>query len=146
MSSKAIPKLDKLSLSRQQVQIVLKKEKSLIGCDLRGLDLSGLCFDDANLKSCKLAEANLSECSFNGANLTKASLWKANLKNAKLDNAVLTEADLEWSNLDGCSFFGAQIARAILPLQYVTLEQLHESISSGKKIVIRKTTNGTAKQ
>ena len=50
------------------------------------------------------------------------------------DEANLEEADLDFSELDGASFKGAKIRKAIFPLSRISLEQLQQSVRTGRKV------------
>jgi len=58
---------------------------------LRGIDLSGFSFIDANLDSADLAMANLSNTYLVGAKLAHANLSGANLSGACIENWMITE-------------------------------------------------------
>ncbi|MCB9760070.1 MAG: pentapeptide repeat-containing protein [Alphaproteobacteria bacterium] len=131
-------KSPKRPLSRKQVLELLRRGKSLEQADIRGLDLSGLCFDGVNLRWTKLADANLARCSFRGADLTSASMWHANLKDAIFDEAVLDGADLDCANIDGCTFKDARIRKTIFPIPRDQMGQVMESIRLGTRIRVER--------
>ena len=121
-------------LNRKQVQEMIRKKESLIEADLRGCDLNAINFDGLDLSFAKFAEANLSRSTFRGCNLTGASFFAAALKDATLDEANLEEADLDYAWLDGVSLKGAKIRKAIFPLKKILLEDVKESVRSGKRL------------
>ena len=122
------------SLTKKQIVELLAKGESLADIDIRGIDLSGTNFDNADLTCAKLAECNLSRATFRGANLTSASLWHAECKDAVFDGANLEEADLDYSNLDGCSFRNAKIRKAVFPLSRLPLPDLQASVRTGRRV------------
>ena len=122
------------SLTRKQVQDLLRRGRSLKDSDLRGAALAGLDFDGADLRDAKMAEADLAGCNFRGADLRGASLWKANLKNATFEKARLEGADLDFAHLDGATFLGARIKKTILPLDRMDAQDVQHSVRSGTPV------------
>ncbi len=112
----------------------LARGDSLADNDLRGLDLTGVCFDGADLRRAKLAESNLARATFRGADLSGASLWHSDCKDAVFDEANLEEADLDFANIDGCTFKNAKVRKAIFPNPRQTLDEVTQSVRTGKKI------------
>lgn len=123
------------TLTRKKVIELLRRNKPLEDVDLRGLDLSGLSFDNVCLRSAKMANANLTSCSFRNSDLSGASLWQSDLQGAVLDGANLEGADLDMANLDGCSFLGARIRKTIFPDEEIS-PQVQDSVRSGRRIVM----------
>lgn len=121
-------------LTRKQVVELLRRNQSLQQADARGLDLSGINFDGADLRWTKLADSNLSQCSFKGANLANSSMWHANLKDAVFEGAVLDFADLDCANLDGATFKGARIKKTIFPFQELPIEAVEHSVRTGARV------------
>lgn len=121
-------------LTRHQVAELLVRRKNWANTDFRGLDLSGLCFDRTDLTRAKFADCVLTNASFRAANLSQASLWGANCCDVVFDDANLTDCDLDLSELHGASFWGAQLARTLFPLDRVSLDQIHTSVRTGKPI------------
>lgn len=121
-------------LSKKQVQDMLARGDSLFDLDMRGVDLSGVCFDNADLEQAKLAEANLSRATFRNATLKQASLWHANLTDAVFDGANMEEADLDFADLDGATFKGAKVKKAIFPFNRVSLDQINTSVRTGRRV------------
>ncbi len=74
--------------------------------------MTGVNFDNCNLRSSSFIEANLKEASFKGADLTSAYLTDANLLNADLTNADLTKAFLQRTRLVNTTIEGATITEA----------------------------------
>ncbi len=122
------------TLSKKQILDAIARQESLADRDLRGLDLSGVCFDGADLRRSKLAECNLSRATFRGADLHSASLWHSECQDAVFDEANLEEADFDFSNLDGCTFRGAKVRKAIFPFTRLPLERILESVRTGKRV------------
>jgi uncharacterized protein YjbI with pentapeptide repeats len=104
---------------------------------MRGLDLSGVCFDGADLQLAKMAECNLARASFRNSNLKGASLWHADLKGACLDGANLEGCDLDLANLDGCTFKNAKTRKTIFPKNRISREDIEQSVKNGKKVRVR---------
>lgn len=121
-------------LNKKQILEAIAKKEPLIDCDMRGLDLSGVCFDGMDLRRCKLGESNLSRATFRGADLYLASMWHSELQDAVFDEANLEEADLDFANLDGCTFKGAKVRKAIFPFSRLSLEKILDSVKTGKKV------------
>ena len=126
------------SLSRKQVLDMLRKGRALVDSDLRGTDLSGICFDGVNLQWAKLADADLSRCSFRGANLSGASMWHANLKDCVFDESILGFADLDEANIEGCTFEGARIKKTTFPNPRVSLTLVEESVRTGTRVHVQR--------
>jgi len=122
------------TLSKKQILDALARQSSLADCDLRGLDLTGTCFDGADLRRSKLAECNLSRATFRGADLHSASLWNSECQDAVFDEADLEEADFDLCNLDGCTFRDAKIRKAIFPFRRLPLERVIESVRTGRRV------------
>ena len=93
------------------------RKASLVGADLRLMNLTGKNFFDADLRNADLSGANLSNAiltgadlsgaNLSGADLSRASLLNTNLRGANLTRANMTRvanlrtADLTDANLDG---------------------------------------------
>ncbi len=122
------------SLSRKQVQDLLRRGRSLQRADLRGANLNGLDFDSADLRDAKLAEADLSGCNFRRADLRGASLWKANLKNVSFEEARLEGADMDFAQLDGATFLKARLKKTILPLDRMDMGDVQHSVRDGSPV------------
>ncbi len=122
------------TLTRKQVVDMVRRGDSLEDADLRGLDLSAVCFDGAGLRQAKFGDSNLQRASFRGADLSGASFWNANLREAVLDGANLEEADFDYCNLDGASFRDAKIRKAIFPFKRLPLEMIQRSIRTGQRV------------
>lgn len=121
-------------LTRKQVIEMIRKKENLEEADLRGCDLVGLAFDGVNLKNAKFGEANLARCSFKSSNLQGASFFGANLKDASLELANLEDADFDYANLDGVTFLNATTKKAIFPIRRLPLEDIRESVRTGKRV------------
>ncbi len=121
-------------LTKKQIIEILGKGESLAELDVRGIDLSGVNFDNADLSFSKLAECNLTRATFRGAKLMSASLWHCECKDCVFDNANLEEADFDYANLDGCSFKNAKIKKAIFPFVRLPLADVQESVRTGKRV------------
>lgn len=123
-------------MTKKTVTDILHKCGSLARHDLRGLDLSGVCFDNADLTEVKMAGCNLSRATFRNANLTDASLWQTDCKDAIFDGALLEATDLDLANLDGASFKGARLKKAILPNGKVALDEIVSSVRTGRRVAM----------
>jgi uncharacterized protein YjbI with pentapeptide repeats len=77
---------------------------------LRGAQLSGATFFQADLTRAVLVEANLAHAVLYGANLTGAFLIRANLQQANLAHANLISADLANANLAAATLTHGQVA------------------------------------
>lgn len=115
------------------------KGESLARADLRGLDLSGISFDRADLTAAKLGGCNLARSTFRGANLFMASLWQTDCKDAVFDGANLEEADLDLANLEGATFRDAVVRKTIFPQGRVEPEEIRRSVRSGTRVKMVRT-------
>jgi uncharacterized protein YjbI with pentapeptide repeats len=113
---------------------MIRRKEPFEDADLRGCDLVGLAFDNIDLSRAKFAEANLSRCTFRGANLTGASFFGASLKDGSLEEANLEDADFDYCNLDGVTFRNAKIKKAIFPLRRISLDDIRDSVKTGKRV------------
>ncbi len=77
---------------------------------LNRLDLSGLDFSGANLRSARMNGANLAGSSFDGAVLSQAWLLKANLAGASLRGAELFQTQFGWADLSGADLSSSRAA------------------------------------
>lgn len=87
---------------------------TLVGADLRGLDLGFADLRGANLLDADLRGANLRGADLRNANLRFADLRNANLRGADLSRADLSRADLRGANLSGADLSRADLSRADL--------------------------------
>lgn len=85
---------------------------ALAGADMRGANLSGMNFLEANLSGTVLADAELMRADFRHADLRTASLVRANCSQAELGSANLHQADLSYANLSRASLNGADCREA----------------------------------
>jgi uncharacterized protein YjbI with pentapeptide repeats len=122
------------TLTKKQVMDMVARGQSLAEMDMRGIDLSGVTFDGADLRFAKLAESNLSRASFRGADLMGASLWHSDCKDAVFDGANLEEADLDLANVDGATFRAANVRKAIFTFSRISLEQILQSVRTGRRV------------
>ena len=100
-----------------------------LGCNLQGIDLSGIHKPEtglagADLEYAVLAGANLRDSNFTGAFMRHANLSGANLQNAVLRNAVLNSTNMTDVDLRGADLRGAYLVDADLTGALVTLGQL----------------------
>ena len=51
-----------------------------------------------------------------------------------LEDCLLEDADLDYAWLDGVSLKGSKVRKAIFPLKKVPLEDIRESVRSGKRL------------
>lgn len=77
--------------------------------DLRRSELSGCCFDRANLNHANLQDSKLADAGMDGANLSGAKLIGADLIGADLSNADLRRADFRGASLRYTSLVGAKL-------------------------------------
>lgn len=116
-----------------------KSQRSRVGLDIRGADLSqvnlsglplaclrgGLDGDEWStlseeedqlavvlMNEVNLTEAHLEGAYLRGAHLEKASIYRAYLESADLFDAQLSQASLSWSHLEGASLSGAHLEKA----------------------------------
>lgn len=112
----------------------LETGTSMIGADLRGLDLQEVKFKGrdlsyvdfsgctltrtifirANLRGCTFSGTSFSGVNFQNANLARANFQGCNLKNAFFESANLQRADFKDANLVGADFYGADLREADL--------------------------------
>lgn len=112
----------------------LETGTSMIGADLRGLDLQEIKFKErdlsyvdfsgcnltrtifirANLRGCTFSGASFFDVNFQEANLARANFQGCNLKNAFFESANLQSADFKDANLVGADFYGADLREADL--------------------------------
>jgi len=85
-----------------------------VGCDLRGVDLSGLSLDNIRLSWSDLTDSNLRGVSMRGVNLVGADLHNADLTNADLRGSVLKKANLTGVDLSEVHLIGSDLRGAIL--------------------------------
>lgn len=78
--------------------------------DLRGRDLRGVRFAEADLYECNLERVDLRDADLTRANLLNARLAKADLRGANLEGIDLSALDLEGVRLDVAQ--AVQLARA----------------------------------
>ena len=123
-------------MTRKQIIDALTRGDSLADCDMRGIDLTGVSFDRADLRRAKLAECNLSRATFRDADLSGASLWHSICREAVFDDANLEEADLDFADLDGCTFHNAKVRKAIFPNPRMSLDEIQDSVRSGRRVRI----------
>lgn len=121
-------------VTKKQIMELIGRGAPLGTIDMRGIDLSGICFDGVDLSMAKLAECNLARSTFRGANLASASLWRADCTDACFDGANLEDADLDFTNLEGTTFRGAKIRKTIFPFHRVTMDQIQTAVRTGRRL------------
>ena len=121
-------------LTKKQIMDMIAKTGDLSDLDMRGVDLSGVCFDGVDLRRAKLAECNLSRSTFRGADLSQASMWHADCKDACFDNAIMEETDMDFCYLEGATFRNARVKKAIFPINRITLAQINSCVKTGRKL------------
>ena len=92
------------------------RDVDLRGADLRNADLSNANLRDADLSYADLSSANLSHAELSGANLSYADLRSANLSDADLRFADLRNADLRGADLRGADLSGTNLDYSCFPL------------------------------
>ncbi len=103
-----------------------------LGCNLQGIDLSGMHKPEtglagADLEYAVLSDANLRDSNFTGAFMRHANLSGADLQNAVLRNAVLNSTDMTNVDLRGADLRGAYLVNADLTGALVTIVQLESA-------------------
>ncbi len=90
------------------------KGRDLTGIDFTDAELDGADFSDCVLRNAKLERASLRGGVFHAANLSNALLANADLSEANFTEAVLTDADLLGATLVGSDFKYAQLTQSKL--------------------------------
>lgn len=88
--------------------------RNMRGVDLSQLDLRGINLREANLRGADLSGANLSGADLRGAELRDTYLRDANLSEANLSGANLQAADLRGVKISGINLHKADLFRADL--------------------------------
>jgi hypothetical protein len=92
--------MERTSISRKDIEAIVKDGGSLSGMDLKGADLSEIHLVGADLSGANLARSNLSKAHLYGANLQGANLFKADLAGANLNSTNLQDCNLLGANLE----------------------------------------------
>lgn len=116
------------TLTRRQVETILKEHRNFYRKDLRGLDLAGLDFRKADLSRADLTGANLQGANLAEANLDHTTLNTARLVGANLQKARLVDASLLRVDLAGADLAGADLTRADLQGSGLRRARLREAI------------------
>jgi uncharacterized protein YjbI with pentapeptide repeats len=90
------------------------RKVDLTKAQLQGASLAGAQLQGAILDSAQLQGATLDWAKLQGANLNNARLQGANLNNAKLQGAILSTAELQGATLDSAELQGASLKDAEL--------------------------------
>jgi len=90
------------------------RKVDLTKAQLQGASLAGAQLQGAILDSAQLQGATLDWAKLQGANLNNAKLQGANLNNAKLQGAILSTAELQGATLDSAELQGASLKDAEL--------------------------------
>jgi uncharacterized protein YjbI with pentapeptide repeats len=90
------------------------RKVDLRGAQLQGASLAGAQLQGATLDSAQLQGATLDWAKLQGANLNNAKLQSANLNNAKLQGATLSAAELQGATLVSAELQGASLKDAKL--------------------------------
>ncbi|MGC8580275.1 MAG: pentapeptide repeat-containing protein [bacterium] len=129
-------------LTREDIEIGVKKGISfeganLKGFDLRNLDLSSGIFKNANFRYADLSNTNLSNANLSGASLRHAVLLNANLSNADLTNADLTHADIRGAIMLGAKLDNTLIrgAKGLSEKVFFTQKALDDLNAQGKLLL-----------
>ncbi|MCE5249977.1 pentapeptide repeat-containing protein [bacterium] len=113
--------LSELTLQNADLRYVHLEHSNLGGAHLEHSNLAGTLFKYATLVRTSLEHADLSLAYLEGANLVGAHLEGANLCLAQLEHANLWEANLEYANLSRASFEHADLSLA--SLEYANLNE-----------------------
>ena len=79
--------------------------------DMRGKDVSGANFDNANFRGADLTDANLEGCSLVKVDFSRACLLRANLKGTTCVGADFTQAYLRATNFTGANLRNSLLKR-----------------------------------
>jgi uncharacterized protein YjbI with pentapeptide repeats len=104
-------------------------EAQLQGASLAGAQLQGAILDSAQLQGASLDWAKLQ-----GANLNNAKLQGANLNNAKLQGAILSTAELQGASLKDAELQGASLKDAELQGAELQNSKLNGTDMSGAEV------------
>ena len=110
-----------------------QQNKKCSGCDLTGVNLASLYFEEDDLIGADLSGSNLENADLSWANLTRANLSSANLSHSVLRLTNLTEATLQKANFFEADLTGANLERANLKqatLEYANLTEVNLTMSN----------------
>ncbi len=82
----------------------MKKESFVKGADMKGVDFRGVLLTAVNFEEADLQVANLYGVDLRNANLSKTNLLGANLQTANLQMVNLEQADLSWADTRNANF------------------------------------------
>lgn len=121
--SNGIRDFSRINLQKAPLMSISLKEVVLDGSNLKKADLSKANLSHSSLIRVNLSQANLTRAVLTEVNLTKSSLTQANFESAHLEkanfeSAILREANFRSSYLAQTNFAGADLTKAILPLDY----------------------------
>ena len=111
--------------TRDEIEIHIKKGKSLENFDLIGKNLNGINFSGVNLKYANLSNTNLTGANLASANLKFANLSNTNLAGANLARANLSGVNLTNANLTSTNLIGANLTNASLDNTNLTKSNLN---------------------
>ncbi|GEM_PF-1688307 len=121
-----------ISSAKAELKGLDLSELNLENANLYKAELSGANLNKTNLKSAELMGAALQDADLSGANMTKARLTRANFQNAdlagtNLSKARLRDADLRTARLNGANFHSADLTGAKLTGAKLTFTGLDEA-------------------
>lgn len=88
-------------MTKQPIFTTVEKQRELVRCDFRNLDLDGVDLTGANLCGSSFEEVSLRACDLRGADLRGASFLRCDLRGAKLD-----AVSVGGNHFDGSCFAG----------------------------------------
>ena len=121
--SNGVRDFSRINLRKAPLMSISLKEVILDGSNLKEADLSKANLSQSSLIRVNLSQANLNKAVLSEVNFSKSSLVKANLESAHLEkanfeSAILQKANLRSSYLAQANFAGADLTKAMLPLDY----------------------------
>ncbi len=106
----------------------LRKDRVLVGADLRGASLQDAQLQGADLQGARMQGADLQGANLENARLRGASLQGANLQEVNFEGADLRETFFWQANLQGAQLQGVDLRWAI----GLTLQQIGSAITDEK--------------
>ena len=110
-------------MTQKELNVILDKHRKWLDdevggerANLRGADLRGASFNEADLRRASLNGADLNGADLRGAELSEADLRRASLNGADLNGADLRMAKLSEADLGGADLCGANLDYSCWPL------------------------------